>query len=35
VMGLEKGGTDKLAGRTARLFVRGRSVWELMFVRPL
>jgi hypothetical protein len=34
VMGLEKGGTDKLAGKTARLFVRGRSVWEVVFVRP-
>lgn len=32
VIGLEKGGTDKLAGRTARLFVRGRSVWEVEFL---
>jgi hypothetical protein len=33
VMGLQKGGTDKLAGGTARLFVRGRSIWEIEFVR--
>lgn len=34
VMGLERGGTDKLAGRTARLFVRGLSRWEIRFLRP-
>lgn len=34
VMGLEKDGTDKLAGRTARLFVRGKSIWEVSFQRP-
>jgi hypothetical protein len=33
VMGLERGGTDKLAGRTARLFVRGLSRWEVRFLR--
>ena len=33
VMGLEKNGTDKLAGRTARLFVRGESRWEIEFRR--
>jgi hypothetical protein len=26
--------TDKLAGRKARLFVRGQSRWELIFLRP-
>jgi len=26
--------TDKLAGRKARLFVRGESRWELRFLRP-
>ncbi len=26
--------TDKVAGRVARLFVRGRSRWEIVFVRP-
>jgi hypothetical protein len=26
--------TDKLAGRSARLFVTGRSNWEIVFLRP-
>jgi len=26
--------TDKLAGRVARLFVRGQSRWEILFLRP-
>jgi len=26
--------TDKRAGRVARLFLRGRSEWELVFLRP-
>jgi hypothetical protein len=26
--------TDKLAGKTARLFVRGQSKWELEFRKP-
>ena len=26
--------TDKLAGRVARLFVRGRSEWQIQFLRP-
>ncbi len=26
--------TDKLAGRKARLFVHGKSVWEIIFLRP-
>lgn len=26
--------TDKLAGRRARLFVRGRSAWEILFLAP-
>jgi hypothetical protein len=34
VMGLEEGGMDKLAGKIARLFVRGRSAWEIEFLRP-
>lgn len=36
VVGLDKERqeTDKLAGRVARLFVRGRSVWEITFLRP-
>lgn len=32
VMGLDIGGSDTLAGRTARLFVGGVSKWELEFV---
>ncbi len=36
VIGLDaaKKETDKLAGRAARLFVRGRSPWEILFLRP-
>jgi hypothetical protein len=26
--------TDKLAGKTARLFVRGRSQWVITFLKP-
>ena len=35
VVGVDKnrGETDKLAGRAARLFVRGRSAWEIVFLR--
>ena len=31
VMGLEAGGTDTLAGKTARFFINGRSKWEIDF----
>lgn len=31
VAGLGKGGTDKLAGRTARLFLLGHSRWQISF----
>jgi hypothetical protein len=36
VVGIEKARaeTDKLAGRTARLFARGESRWEIVFLRP-
>jgi hypothetical protein len=34
VIGLETGGTDKRAGRVARLFVHGQSRWEIVFLRP-
>ena len=36
VIGLDqtKHETDKLAGRVARLFVRGPSRWEIEFLRP-
>jgi hypothetical protein len=36
VIGLDrsKRETDKLAGRVARLFVRGQSRWEILFLRP-
>ena len=36
VVGLDKASrdTDKLAGRLARLFVRGQSRWEIEFVKP-
>ncbi|MGH9838436.1 MAG: hypothetical protein ACREEM_06595 [Blastocatellia bacterium] len=33
VIGLEVGETDKVAGQVARLFVSGRSVWEIVFHR--
>ncbi|MGQ9651216.1 MAG: hypothetical protein ACUVXJ_13985 [Phycisphaerae bacterium] len=26
--------TDKLAGRVARFFIRGKSAWEIVFLRP-
>jgi hypothetical protein len=36
VIGLSKENreTDKLAGRVARLFVRGESRWEILFLKP-
>jgi hypothetical protein len=34
VVGLEKGETDKVASRVARLFVDGRSIWEIRFQKP-
>jgi len=36
VVGLDKSRreTDKLAGRVARLFVRGQSRWEIVFLKP-
>ena len=36
VIGLDKAKreTDKLAGRVARLFVRGQSRWEILFLKP-
>ena len=36
VLGLDgaRAETDKLAGRVARLFVRGQSRWEIEFLRP-
>jgi hypothetical protein len=36
VIGADTGGreTDKLAGRVARLFVHGKSVWEIVFAKP-
>lgn len=34
VMGTGKGETDKQAGRVARLFVQGRSRWEIIFLKP-
>jgi hypothetical protein len=36
VLGLDKSRheTDKLAGRSARLFIRGQSNWEILFLRP-
>jgi hypothetical protein len=30
-MGVDPGGTDKLAGRVARLFLDGKSRWEIVF----
>ncbi len=27
-------GTDKLGGRAARLFVNGKSIWEIIFLGP-
>lgn len=34
VMGLEPGGTDRQAGKTARLYVNGISKWEIDFTAP-
>lgn len=36
VIGLDKSKqeTDKLAGRTARFFIRGLSRWEILFLKP-
>lgn len=36
VIGTDPGGreTDKLAGRVARLFVHGKSAWEIVFAKP-
>jgi hypothetical protein len=36
VIGLDKSRheTDKLAGRVARLFIRGQSRWEIFFLKP-
>jgi hypothetical protein len=33
VVGIEDGGTDSLAGGTARLFIKGVSKWEIEFLR--
>src|SRR5262249_14051804 len=33
VIGPEGGETDKLAGQVARLFITGRSFWEIVFTR--
>jgi len=35
VVGLDKfrEETDKLAGRVARLFIRGKSEWEIVFLK--
>src|SRR5262245_22186533 len=33
VIGLDGGETDKLAGQVARLFITGRSFWEIVFTR--
>lgn len=33
IVGIEKGGTDKLAGRSARLFLLGQSGWQITFDR--
>jgi len=33
IVGVEKGETDKLAGRSARLFLLGQSKWEITFYR--
>ncbi|MEK7829559.1 MAG: hypothetical protein AAB401_00655, partial [Acidobacteriota bacterium] len=31
IVGIEKGGTDKLAGKSARLFMLGQSGWQITF----
>ena len=33
VIGIEGAETDKLAGHVARLFISGRSFWEIVFHR--
>lgn len=33
VLGMGATGTDKLAGQTARLYVRGKSTWQISFVK--
>src|SRR5262249_41880412 len=33
VIGVEKGGTDKLVGRSGRLFLLGQSKWVITFHR--
>lgn len=35
VIGLEANGTDKVAGKVARLFLWGQSFWEIVFEQPL
>ena len=32
VVGIDEGGTDTLAGGTARLFIKGISKWEIVFL---
>jgi hypothetical protein len=32
VIGVEPGATDKVAGGTARLFIKGESYWEIIFM---
>lgn len=32
VVGIDEGGTDSLAGGTARLFIKGISKWEIVFL---
>jgi len=34
VAGLNKGETDKVVGQMSRLFVRGESRWEILFLKP-
>jgi hypothetical protein len=34
VVGLEEGGTDTVAGQTARFYIHGRSSWEIVFSLP-
>ena len=36
IIGVDKGRreTDKLAGKTARFFVRDSSQWEITFLKP-
>ena len=32
VVGIDEGGTDTVAGGTARLFIKGISRWEIVFL---